>query len=83
MEIIQLLNSHVELITHKPYPFANLRSLKILPKTSCMVKHEHLRVIMCTEVRNFLLNGSAKATLTEVLREQCCDITAGASIDSI
>ncbi|MFS7888278.1 hypothetical protein Hanom_Chr00s000001g01593061 [Helianthus anomalus] len=61
-----VLNSTVELISHRPSPFANLESLKILPKVYCLSRHKHTRVVMSTEVKNYLLNSSPKATMTEV-----------------
>ncbi|KAM0004080.1 putative F-box domain, leucine-rich repeat domain superfamily, F-box-like domain superfamily [Helianthus debilis subsp. tardiflorus] len=65
MDIIELLNSSVELISHQPSPFANLKSLKILPYWGSKSK----KVIMSMEVKNYLLNRSPNATLTEVLPE--------------
>ncbi|KAI7736082.1 hypothetical protein M8C21_023699, partial [Ambrosia artemisiifolia] len=76
IEIIQLLNSFVDLIPHQPSPLANLESLKILPKMYCLMYHKHMRVVMYNKLRKYLLNASPKATLTEVLRAECCDATA-------
>ncbi|KAK1408603.1 hypothetical protein QVD17_40521 [Tagetes erecta] len=66
-ETIQVLNLFVELISHQPSPLVNLESLRILSKILCVEKHVRTRVIMSTEVKNYLLSGSPKATLTEVL----------------
>ncbi|XP_076889028.1 F-box/LRR-repeat protein At3g26922-like [Bidens hawaiensis] len=64
MEIIKLLNASVELISHQPSPFAQLKSFKILPKVVCVWNHEHARFIMSMEVQNYFLNSFPKATLT-------------------
>ncbi|KAL8208437.1 hypothetical protein R6Q57_007849 [Mikania cordata] len=77
VDIIKLMNCSVELMSHQASPFLNLKSLKILPKVRCWWKHEHTRVIMSKEVKNYLLSSSPEAaTVTEVLRDQCCDNTA-------
>ncbi|KAJ0804495.1 hypothetical protein HanPI659440_Chr02g0038711 [Helianthus annuus] len=52
VDIIELLNSSVELISHQPSPFANLKSLKILSYWGWKSK----KVIMSVEVKNYLLN---------------------------
>ncbi|MFS7947198.1 putative F-box domain-containing protein [Helianthus anomalus] len=66
LEIIELLHWAVELISHQPSPFANLKCLKILPRMKCEWRRGHAELIMSAEVKNFLLNGSPEATLTEV-----------------
>ncbi|XP_076935410.1 F-box/LRR-repeat protein At3g26922-like [Bidens hawaiensis] len=48
MEIIKLLNASVELISHQPSLFAQLKSFKILPKVVCVWNHDHTRFIMTT-----------------------------------
>ncbi|XP_076906099.1 uncharacterized protein LOC143562067 [Bidens hawaiensis] len=67
MEIIERLNSSEELISHRPCPLANLKSLTLLPEVATFVQHKHTRVIMSPEVQKYLLSSSPKATLTEVL----------------
>ncbi|KAJ0914852.1 putative F-box domain, leucine-rich repeat domain superfamily, F-box-like domain superfamily [Helianthus annuus] len=60
-EVIQLLNSSVELISRQPFLLANLKCVKI------MVRHKHTNVYMSFEaITNYLLYGSPKATLTKV-----------------
>ncbi|KAL8253810.1 hypothetical protein R6Q59_032031 [Mikania micrantha] len=81
-DVIQLLNSSLQLISQQPCLLANLKSLKILPKVSCMGWHKRTEVFMYPEIKSFLLNSSSKATLTKVMQEHCCDVGAGA-IDSI
>ncbi|MFS7888395.1 hypothetical protein Hanom_Chr00s000001g01594521 [Helianthus anomalus] len=68
MEIIQVLNLSVknEIISHQPSPLANLESLTLLPKLHFWFNDKHKRVIVSTEVKNYLLSRSPKATLTEV-----------------
>ncbi|KAJ0865556.1 putative F-box domain, leucine-rich repeat domain superfamily, F-box-like domain superfamily [Helianthus annuus] len=80
VEIIELLNSAVELISHQPSPFANLKSLKMLPRINCGWKHQHVQVIMSTEVKSYLLDSSPEATLTEVPSEHCCDLIAARAL---
>ncbi|KAJ0724789.1 putative F-box domain, leucine-rich repeat domain superfamily, F-box-like domain superfamily [Helianthus annuus] len=80
VEIIELLNSAVELISHQAPPFANLKSLKILPRINCGWKHQHVQVIMSTEVKSYLLDSSLEATLIEVPSEHCCDLIAARAL---
>ncbi|KAJ0878513.1 putative F-box domain, leucine-rich repeat domain superfamily, F-box-like domain superfamily [Helianthus annuus] len=63
MDIIELLNASVGLISHQPFSLANLKSLKILPCWGWKDK----KVIMSAQVKNYLLNSSHNPTLTEVL----------------
>ncbi|KAK9075994.1 hypothetical protein SSX86_004324 [Deinandra increscens subsp. villosa] len=70
MEIIKFLNLSMRVISHQPSPFGNLKSVKIFPKYSCSWTQEYTKVIVSPEVKNYLLNSSPKATLTEVLLEQ-------------
>ncbi|KAM0000595.1 putative F-box domain, leucine-rich repeat domain superfamily, F-box-like domain superfamily [Helianthus debilis subsp. tardiflorus] len=67
MEIIELLNSYVELISHQPSPLANLETLRLLPKSYDLWQ---TRFFVSTEVKSYLLSRSPKATLTEVPREE-------------
>ncbi|KAL9996077.1 hypothetical protein Hdeb2414_s0006g00192171 [Helianthus debilis subsp. tardiflorus] len=59
-----LLSSYVELISHHPSPFSNLKSLKI-----CPVDVTRLKVTMPKEVQNYVLNSSPDATLTMASHE--------------
>nr|XP_043608510.1 F-box/FBD/LRR-repeat protein At5g22660-like [Erigeron canadensis] len=67
LEIIELLSSSVELISHQPSPFTGLTSLKIYPEvvSEQAPKGEN----MSTEVKNYLLDSSPIATLTLISRE--------------
>ncbi|MFS7888402.1 hypothetical protein Hanom_Chr00s000001g01594611 [Helianthus anomalus] len=51
MEIIECLNSSVELISHQPFPLANLKSLKILPKIYVRPEDKHKKVVVSTKVK--------------------------------
>ncbi|XP_076899503.1 F-box/LRR-repeat protein At5g02910-like [Bidens hawaiensis] len=71
MEIIEILFSSVELISHLPSPFANLKSLKIHRKIYSTQKEQtQPEVTMCTEVKNYLFDGSPGATFTMVSHDQ-------------
>ncbi|XP_035842026.1 F-box protein At1g60400-like [Helianthus annuus] len=65
LEAVKLLSSYVELISHHPSPFANLKSLKIYP-----VYVTRPKVTMSNEVKNYLLGSSPDATLTMVSHEE-------------
>ncbi|GJY11465.1 F-box domain containing protein [Tanacetum coccineum] len=69
LEILELLSKSVELISHQPSPFANLKRLKIYPKLvyECELPKEMRNV--STEVKNYLLDNSPGATFTLVSRE--------------
>ncbi|MFS7888404.1 putative leucine-rich repeat domain superfamily [Helianthus anomalus] len=60
---LRRLNSSVELISHQPSPLANLKSLKILPKIYVRPEDKHKRFVVSTEVKNYLLSRSPKATM--------------------
>ncbi|XP_076958731.1 putative F-box/FBD/LRR-repeat protein At3g49040 [Bidens hawaiensis] len=66
----QILGSSVELITHQPSPFANLKSLTIHPNSDSIYSTKKQQtqpiVTMCTEVKNYLLDGSPEVTFTMV-----------------
>ncbi|MFS7926105.1 hypothetical protein Hanom_Chr04g00293071 [Helianthus anomalus] len=65
-EVIRILCLHVELISHQSSPFANLKSLKIHPGYYVPLPHEEQtqpKVTMCTEVKNYFLDGSPGATI--------------------
>ncbi|PWA55634.1 F-box domain, Leucine-rich repeat domain, L domain-like protein [Artemisia annua] len=66
LEIVECLSSSVELISHQPSPFANLKSLKIYPAW----KELHPKANVSTLVENYFLDSSPGATLTMVLREE-------------
>ncbi|KAJ0431592.1 putative F-box domain, leucine-rich repeat domain superfamily, F-box-like domain superfamily [Helianthus annuus] len=65
LELVKCLSSSVELISHQPSPFTNLKSLKIYPAD--VSKPE---VTMYTEVKNYLLGSSQGATFTLVSYEE-------------
>ncbi|KAI7739803.1 hypothetical protein M8C21_024267, partial [Ambrosia artemisiifolia] len=65
LELVKFLSSYVELISHQPSPFANLKSLKIYP-----VDVTRSKVTMSDEVKKYLLDGSPDVTLTMVSRKE-------------
>ncbi|KAK1438379.1 hypothetical protein QVD17_04187 [Tagetes erecta] len=66
------LPEHVELISHLPSPFSNLKSLKIYPYDVFSMEPE---VHVSTEVKNFLIGSSPGVTFTVVPREKGCSKT--------
>ncbi|KAM0059691.1 putative F-box domain, leucine-rich repeat domain superfamily, F-box-like domain superfamily [Helianthus debilis subsp. tardiflorus] len=68
LEIVELLSSSVELMSHKPSPFVNLKSLKIHPAREEVPEHDSVK--MYAEVKSYLLDGSSGATFTMVTREE-------------
>ncbi|PWA68299.1 F-box domain, Leucine-rich repeat domain, L domain-like protein [Artemisia annua] len=70
LEILELLSSSVEVISHQPSPFANLKSLKIYPKRIAKWELPKERVDMSIEVKNYLLDGSPSAAFTMISREE-------------
>ncbi|GKC79618.1 hypothetical protein Tco_1130392, partial [Tanacetum coccineum] len=64
------LFSSVEIISHQPSPFANLKSIKIYPISVDKWKLPRETLTMSTEVKNYLLAGSPGATFTMVSREE-------------
>ncbi|MFS7947734.1 hypothetical protein Hanom_Chr06g00551711 [Helianthus anomalus] len=64
LEFIQLLSSYVELISHHPSPFSNLKSLKIYP-----IDVTRLKVTVPKEVQNYVLDSYPDATLTMASHE--------------
>ncbi|KAI3713664.1 hypothetical protein L1987_72247 [Smallanthus sonchifolius] len=66
LELVKLLSSSVELISHQPSPFVNLKCLKIYPPNYVTEP----KVTMSTEIKNYLLDGSPGATLTMVSHEE-------------
>uniref|UniRef100_A0A251RLJ4 Putative F-box domain, Leucine-rich repeat domain, L domain-like protein n=1 Tax=Helianthus annuus TaxID=4232 RepID=A0A251RLJ4_HELAN len=74
MEIVKCLSSSVELISHQPSPFANLKSLKVYPSNVDLKaeKQTQPEVTMSTEVKNYLLDSSPApgATFTIVSHEE-------------
>ncbi|KAJ0634837.1 putative F-box domain, leucine-rich repeat domain superfamily, F-box-like domain superfamily [Helianthus annuus] len=71
--LTETLSSSVELISHQPSPFANLKRLKIYPSyvTRLAEDQMELQVTMCTEVKNYLLDASPGATFTVVSYDVC------------
>ncbi|KAK1438376.1 hypothetical protein QVD17_04184 [Tagetes erecta] len=69
LEIVELLTSSVELMSHQPFPFTNLRSLHIHPASEPSRVRKHGRVEMSAEVKSYLLDSSPGATFTMVTRE--------------
>ncbi|KAJ0685760.1 putative F-box domain, leucine-rich repeat domain superfamily, F-box-like domain superfamily [Helianthus annuus] len=69
-----LLSLSVELISHQPSPFANLKSLKVYPNNVNLEaeKQTQPEVTMSTEVKNYLLDSSPApgATFTIVSHEE-------------
>lgn len=65
-EIVELLSSSVELISHQPSPFASLMGLKIYPAKT----HEPKKVTMSTKLKKYFLGSSPNATLTRVSCEE-------------
>ncbi|KAJ0734808.1 putative F-box domain-containing protein [Helianthus annuus] len=62
LEIIKILCSYVELISHQPSPFANLKCLEIYPKIH--PDSEQTQPKVTTEVKNYFVDGSPGATFT-------------------
>ncbi|KAJ0427760.1 putative leucine-rich repeat domain superfamily, F-box-like domain superfamily [Helianthus annuus] len=69
LEIVELLNKSVDLMSYQPSPFVNLKSLKIHPVRELSEVREHTRGKMYAEVKSYLLDGSTGATLIMVSRE--------------
>ncbi|GJX48079.1 F-box domain containing protein [Tanacetum coccineum] len=63
MEILEILSSSVELLSHQHPPFANLKYLKIYPLE--LTKKANLAI----EVINFILDNSPNATFVMISRE--------------
>ncbi|PWA69391.1 F-box domain, Leucine-rich repeat domain, L domain-like protein [Artemisia annua] len=70
LEILEHLSSYVEIISHQPSPFANLKSLEIYPSVVEKLWLPKEIVNMSTEVKNYLLDSSPGATLTVVSRQE-------------
>ncbi|KAJ0427763.1 putative leucine-rich repeat domain superfamily, F-box-like domain superfamily [Helianthus annuus] len=69
LEIVELLNKSVDLMSYQPSPFVNLKSLKIHPVRELSKVREHNRGKMSAEVKSYLLDSSTGATLIMVSRE--------------
>ncbi|GKB35046.1 F-box domain containing protein [Tanacetum coccineum] len=69
LEILEHLSSSVEIVSHQPSPFANLKSLEIYPSLVEKWQLSPKMVNVSTEVKNYLLDGSPGATFTMVSRE--------------
>ncbi|GJW80938.1 F-box domain containing protein [Tanacetum coccineum] len=63
---ILLLSPLMELISYQPYPFVNLKSLKVYPE----VYYVKVLQTIPAEVKKYLLDGSPSATFTEVSYEE-------------
>ncbi|PWA64302.1 F-box domain, Leucine-rich repeat domain, L domain-like protein [Artemisia annua] len=70
LEIIQCLSSCVELISHQPCPFANLKSLKIYPQDAYWFDDPKNKVTISTQVINYFLDSSPSTTFT-VISNKC------------
>ncbi|KAI3812647.1 hypothetical protein L1987_17359 [Smallanthus sonchifolius] len=70
LETIEALSSSVELVSNKPSPFANLRSLKIYPVNIQLKGQTQKKVFVSNEVKNYLLDGSPRASFSLVTREE-------------
>nr|XP_043607786.1 F-box/FBD/LRR-repeat protein At5g56420-like [Erigeron canadensis] len=70
LEIVKLLSSCVELISHQPSPFVNLSSLTIFPKRVSREVRPKKMVTVSAEVEHYLLDSSPGATFMMVLREE-------------
>ncbi|GJR41655.1 F-box domain containing protein [Tanacetum coccineum] len=68
LEILELLSSYVQVISHHPPPFANLKSLDIYPLNVWESPEENVNI--SAEVKNYLLNSSQGATFTMVSRQE-------------
>ncbi|KAJ0824530.1 hypothetical protein HanRHA438_Chr17g0793431 [Helianthus annuus] len=67
-----LVSSFVELISHQPSPFANLKRLKIYPNCVSRLAEDQTKpeVTMSTEVKKYLLDSAPGATLTMVSHDE-------------
>uniref|UniRef100_A0A251RLG8 Uncharacterized protein n=1 Tax=Helianthus annuus TaxID=4232 RepID=A0A251RLG8_HELAN len=67
-----LVSSFVELISHQPSPFANLKRLKIYPNCVSRLAEDQTKpeVTMSTEVKKYLLDSAPGATLTMVSHDR-------------
>ncbi|KAK9052906.1 hypothetical protein SSX86_029536 [Deinandra increscens subsp. villosa] len=71
LEIIKTLSSFVELISHLPSPFTNLKRLKIYPAyVDPDEETQSEELTMCSKVKSYLLDGSLGATFTMVSYEE-------------
>nr|XP_043607869.1 putative F-box/FBD/LRR-repeat protein At4g03220 [Erigeron canadensis] len=70
MEIVELLSSYVELVSHHPSPFNKLKRLKIYPVAELLEEEEQNTVKISTDVKSYLLDNSPDATFTMVTREE-------------
>ncbi|KAF5753735.1 putative F-box domain-containing protein [Helianthus annuus] len=66
---VQQLSSSVELMSHPPSPFANLRSLKIYPTSEHSRVEKHKSGKMSAELKRYLLDASPSAIVTMISRE--------------
>ncbi|PWA92103.1 F-box domain, Leucine-rich repeat domain, L domain-like protein [Artemisia annua] len=69
IEILEHLSSYVGLFTHRPSPFANLKSLVIYRERVYKSNMPNEKADMSTELKNYLLHSSPSATLTIVSRQ--------------
>nr|XP_043621164.1 putative FBD-associated F-box protein At5g56700 [Erigeron canadensis]XP_043621166.1 putative FBD-associated F-box protein At5g56700 [Erigeron canadensis] len=86
LEIIELLSSSVELISHEPSPFINLKNLTIYPQKISEWDMRDLpkgKVSMSTEVKKYLLDSSPGATVTMFSREEIIAVKDVASAQKL
>ncbi|KAJ0666249.1 putative F-box domain, leucine-rich repeat domain superfamily, F-box-like domain superfamily [Helianthus annuus] len=67
---LKRLSSYVELISHQPSPFTDLKSLKIYPTDVPLVVRTQQKLTMSPEVKNYFLGSSPGAIFTMVSREE-------------
>ncbi|KAM0059692.1 hypothetical protein Hdeb2414_s0005g00184171 [Helianthus debilis subsp. tardiflorus] len=69
-QLYSLLASFVELISHQPSPFTDLKSLKIYPTYVPLVGQTQPKLTLSPEVEKYLLGSSPGATFTTVSHEE-------------
>ena len=77
LEIVELLSTSEEVISHQPSPFPSLKSLKIYPLQEQEApdededeEQEEMEIKLSAEVTNYLLGSSSNATFTMVSHEE-------------
>uniref|UniRef100_A0A251RLI6 Putative F-box domain, Leucine-rich repeat domain, L domain-like protein n=1 Tax=Helianthus annuus TaxID=4232 RepID=A0A251RLI6_HELAN len=69
-QLYSCLSSYVELISHQPSPFTDLKSLKIYPTYVPLVGQTQPKLTLSPEVEKYLLGSSPGATFTTVSHEE-------------
>ncbi|XP_071703581.1 F-box protein At5g03100-like [Rutidosis leptorrhynchoides] len=82
LEVVEILASNVDLVSHLPSPFAKLTSLKICP-IDLREDEELEKLNMPTEVKNYLLGASPSATVTIFSRKEMKAIRNAATAQTI